>query len=178
MFADTFPNRIHSAGTDRFLDAGLDAQYQFNGDPHSASVQAAWIHEDQRLSASQALGFAANSSNTLDFFKFKASYVYQQTYGAAVSYFATSGSTDTGLFAPAPITGSANGKPNSNGWIFELDWLPFMKSPLEIAPWAQAKLSLQYVAYGKFNGASRNYDGFGRNASDNDTLFLHAWFAF
>ena len=178
MFANTFPSRIHSAGTDRFLDIGFDAQYQFRGDPHSASFQASWDHEDQRLSASQALGFATNSSNTLNTVKLKASYLYQDTYGATLSYFSTFGTADTGLFAPAPITGSANGKPDSNGWIFELDWLPFMNSPLEFAPWAQTKLSLQYVAYNKFNGGSRNYDGFGRNASDNNTLFLLAWFAF
>ena len=178
MFANTFPNRIHGAATDRFVDLGFDAQYQFRGDPHSASFRSSWIHEYQRLDASRALGLAANSSNTLDTFKLKTSYLYQDTYGATVAYFCTSGSADTGLFAPAPITGSANGKPNSNGWIFELDWLPFVHSPLEFAPWAQTKLSLQYVAYNKFNGGSHNYDGIGRNASDNNTVFLLAWFAF
>lgn len=178
MVANTFPSRIKSAGTDQFVDVGLDAQYQFRGDPHSASFQASWTHEDQHLSASQALGFAANSSNALNVVKLKGSYLYQDTYGATVSYFTTFGTTDTGLYAPAPITGSANGKPDSNGWIFELDWLPFMHSPLELAPWAQTKLSLQYIFYNKFNGGTNNYDGFGRNASDNNTLFLSAWFTF
>ncbi len=178
MYANTFPGRMHGAGTDRFLDIGLDAQYQFNGDPHAAWLDATWTHEDQRLSASQALGFSANSSNTLNFFKVTGSYLYQHTYGVDVSFFETFGSADPGLYMPAPMTGSANGKPNSSGWIFELDWLPFMHSPLEFAPWAQTKLSLQYVAYNKFNGGSQNYDGFGRNASGNNTLFLHAWFAF
>jgi hypothetical protein len=37
---------------------------------------------------------------------------------------------------------------------------------------------LQYTNYTKFNGASSNYDGNGRNAKDNNTLFLNAWFAF
>jgi len=31
------------------------------------------------------------------------------------------------------------------------------------------RVGLQYTGYSKFNGASSNYDGFGRNASDNDT---------
>ena len=40
------------------------------------------------------------------------------------------------------------------------------------------RLMLQYVAYRKFFGLSDNYDGNGRNASDNNTLFLNAWVAF
>jgi hypothetical protein len=40
------------------------------------------------------------------------------------------------------------------------------------------KLGLQYVYYTKFNGSSSNYDGAGRNASNNNTLFLYAWLAF
>jgi len=31
--------------------------------------------------------------------------------------------------------------------------------------------------YDKFDGASSNYDGAGRNASDNNTLFLFLWAA-
>jgi len=37
---------------------------------------------------------------------------------------------------------------------------------------------LQYTGYGKFNGAKNNYDGTGRNAKDNNTLFLDLWLAF
>jgi len=40
------------------------------------------------------------------------------------------------------------------------------------------KLSLQYTAYSKFNGGSSNYDGFGRNASDNNTAYALLWFAY
>ena len=36
----------------------------------------------------------------------------------------------------------------------------------------------QYVIYNKFDGASHNYDGTGRNASDNNTLYLYLWLAF
>jgi hypothetical protein len=32
--------------------------------------------------------------------------------------------------------------------------------------------------YSKFNGASNNYDGFGRNASDNNTFYLLGWLMF
>jgi hypothetical protein len=37
---------------------------------------------------------------------------------------------------------------------------------------------LQYTGYNQFNGAGRNYDGAGRNARDNNTLFLNVWAAY
>jgi hypothetical protein len=40
------------------------------------------------------------------------------------------------------------------------------------------RVGAQYTAYDKFAGASRNYDGYGRNASDNDTLFMYVWAAY
>ncbi len=40
------------------------------------------------------------------------------------------------------------------------------------------KSSLQYTIYNKFNGAHSDYDGFGRNASDNNTLYFLIWLAF
>jgi hypothetical protein len=63
------------------------------------------------------------------------------------------------------VTGSATASPNTSGYIFELDWLPIRK----------LRLVLQYTGYRQFNGASGNYDGFGRNAKDNNTLYLVAW---
>jgi hypothetical protein len=37
---------------------------------------------------------------------------------------------------------------------------------------------MQYTGYLRFNGAQNNYDGFGRNASSNNTVFLLARFVF
>ena len=50
-------------------------------------------------------------------------------------------------------------------------------------PWgvsypANLRLGAQYTAYTKFDGAKDNYDGNGRNAKDNNTLFLFAWTSF
>ncbi len=66
------------------------------------------------------------------------------------------------LYSPADTTGSYNGEPDSRGYIIELDYLP----------WEKLKISAQYIIYDKFNGSDRNYDGFGRNASDNNTFYL------
>ena len=84
----------------------------------------------------------------------------------SISYFSIIGKTDPLLYSSAPVEGSRTGSPNSNGFILETDYLPLEK----------VKISLQYVIYNKFNGAQSNYDGFGRNASDNNTLYAVVWF--
>jgi hypothetical protein len=182
LFSDTYPGRVQGFGSDKFVDYGVDAQYQYISEHHVAGFYTTFIHEDQTLGASQATGVSANSSNTLNSFNVRGTYIYSQDwskYGVTVQYFSINGSTDTGLYAPAPISGSNNASPNSRGWIFELDYMPFINTqPLSFWPWAQVKFSLQYTLYNKFNGAGTNYDGSGRNASDNNTLFLLAWIAF
>ena len=42
-------------------------------------------------------------------------------------------------------------------------------------PKENIQLIAQYTMYNKFNGKSTNYDGSGRNASDNNTLYLMLW---
>jgi hypothetical protein len=39
------------------------------------------------------------------------------------------------------------------------------------------RVGLQYTGYSKFNGGGNDYDGSGRNASDNNTLFGFLWVA-
>jgi hypothetical protein len=154
--------------TDQFTDTALDAQYQFIGEDHLFTVLSTYIHEKQKLDASFANAFAQNSSNTLKTFKLAGEYYYQRKIGGALGYFDITGSTDTLLYAPAPVGGSATGNPGSSGYTAEFDYLP----------WLNTKLQLQYVRYNKFNGLSTNYDGSGRNASDNDTLYLLGWVNF
>jgi hypothetical protein len=175
LIADRLPdNTIPGTPTDRFSDYALDAQYQYLTLPHAFTAQAAWIYEKQNWRTSFPSGgigagpTPANPSDHLTTFKAKASYMYERKYGATVGYFSTTGNADAGLYAPAPVTGSANGYPDSRGVIFELDYLPH----------PQVKLALQYTWFLKFNGAHTNYDGNGRNAMDNNTVYLLAWFAF
>src|SRR5213076_732012 len=79
--------------------------------------------------------------------------------------FVTRGTSDTLLYAAAPVSGSRTGSPNNDGLVAEVD----------VMPWQNLRLQFQYVAYGKFNGSSSNYDGFGRRASDNNTLYILTW---
>jgi hypothetical protein len=40
------------------------------------------------------------------------------------------------------------------------------------------QLTAQYTGYTRFNGAATNYDGAGRNASGNNTVYLDVQFIF
>ena len=99
------------------------------------------------------------------------SYWYQNTYGVTLGWQNTWGPANPVLYTTGTdVTNSANGKPNSNAFIIEADWVPFGKEGSWLSPWANLKLGVQYTAYTQFNGGNKNYDGFGRNASDNNTL--------
>src|SRR6266568_6239603 len=158
------------ASSDRFRDVALDSQYQFIGDEDIFSAQATYIKERQSLDATFALPVpgSENPTNDLKTLRVGGSYYLRRTYGVALGYFSTTGSSDAIRYAPASVTGFGNNSPDSNGWIGELNYLP----------WQNVKLALQYIAYQKFNGASSNYDGSGRNASDNNTLYLLGWLNF
>jgi hypothetical protein len=45
-------------------------------------------------------------------------------------------------------------------------------------PWVNVRVGLQYTGYLKFNGGTSDYDGFGRTAHQNNSLFLFSWLAF
>ena len=55
---------------------------------------------------------------------------------------------------------------------------PFGKADSWGAPWVNLKLGVQYTLYTQFNGGTSNYDGFGRDASDNNALYVFAWLIF
>jgi hypothetical protein len=157
----------------RFNDVAEDLQYQFLGEEHLFSVEATHIHENMTLNSSVATGGAANLSDNLNQTQIAATYYYRRKIGGTIQYFTINGSTDNLLYPANPVGGpgvvySANGSPETNGWIAELNYLP----------WLNVKVSAQYTFYNKFNGGSTNYDGAGRNASGNDTLYLLLWFAF
>lgn len=156
-------------GTDRFSDIAVDGQYQFIDGDHTLSTHATWIREKQTLNSSFAQGLASNSSATLKTFKTDAHYWFKRQWGGGLQYFDVRGSADDLRYNTGEaVMGSATGSPNSKGYIAELNYLP----------WQNSKLALRYTAYRQFNGASNNYDGFGRNAKDNNSVFLLGWFLF
>ena len=153
---------LQNAPTDRFLDAGLDSQYQYIDDDNQISVTSRWIHENQNLNASYAAGFAGNRSNNLETFNVIGSYFMDREIGGSLGYFRVASSNDATYF------GTPLGNSNSSWGTAEIDYLP----------WLNIKLGLKYTAFMKFNGASSNYDGAGRKASDNNMLYGFLWTAF
>lgn len=174
MTAALVPERITGSGTDRLTDFGFDTQYQFLGARDSFSVQARFITENQNLGASQLLGLSTNSHDHLRSWNAKATYYYNQTIGVTGGYFQIDGTKDPLLFGGVSATNS----PKTNGWIAELNYLPFNHGGPSFWPWLNVKYGLQYVRYNRFNGGSVNFDGAGRNAGDNNTVLLYAWTAF
>ena len=186
------PTDPSGATTHRFRDIGVDTQYQYLTDLHTVVAYASFVTENhhypdtvgnQPAAYFDALGNPTlantNSSDTLNMLRAKVSYVYRSTYGGSLSYFNITGTTntlnqtagydDTGTFVPfAGPGGNVSGNPATRGWTPERFWTPVQ----------YLRLGMQYTAFSKFNGASNNYDGAGRNARDNNTLFFYAWGAF
>ena len=169
LSSQLYPTGV-SGPVNRYTDVAVDAQIEQKLGDGAVIGRAAFIHEAQNLrgSLAQSPPTAEVLTNTLKTFRASASYVPNLRYGASLGYFLTSGGTDAVLYAPGGITGSGTGSPNSSGLLGEFTF----------NPWQNTRLGAQYVAYQKFNGARSNYDAAGRNAGDNNTLYLYVWLAF
>ncbi len=154
--------------TDKYNDFGFDLNYEKPFNENEFTAHASLIRETRNLDATFNAGGSANKSLSLNSFKVVGNYYLHQQIGFSVGYFAISGDADALLFAPAALNGSAVGNPDSRGFIAEFDYLP----------WLNTKFAVQYTAYNKFNGSSDNYDGAGRSASDNNSLYVSSWIAF
>ena len=191
-----------SGNLGRFKNLGLDAQYQYLLDPHSVTAQLGYMKQKQFYSANTLAAAAppyfsadgvtpvaaVNSSDTTNTLRAKVSYIYQAKYGASLSIFNKTGTTNTlnqtsGFDSNGQITstdpegtgitstrvnGNLSGNPATRGWTGEAFWTPVQ----------YIRVGAQFTAYGKYNGARDNYDGLGRNARDNNTLFLYLWAAY
>ena len=170
--SDVKPALGSSAGFDSFTDVGVDTQYQYISDPHVVTFRAAWIHESHDLKASQALGLAGNSRDVLRSLTASISYIYDRTWSFTLGRTALTGTTDATLY------GTFTGNPNSSNWVGEIAYLPFMHGGPSFWPWLNARIGVQYTLWDRFDGGSKNIDGVGRKAHDNNTLFLYTWLAF
>ena len=158
----TFPQ------TDNYTDIGFDTQYQYQGDNFWITVRGSYIHEYQMLNASFTNGLAANLNNDLNEAKVYASLAYGNDNRVVLTgqYFNTWGSSDATLYG-----GLASGfSPNSDGWIAEIAYIPFISSQAPGWPWFNTRIGLQYTWYDKFDGTTVG-------ASANNTLFLDPWVA-
>ncbi len=174
LAASAYPGRDSSAGSDRITDVGIDSMVQKPLGDDTITTMLTAIHEHDKWSASLPLGNTSNGSDSLTEFKATVDYLRAKTYGLAVQYFVTNGTADA-LAYPTSQTGS----PDSNGFILQANYLPFNRGTgPSFWPRSNVKISLQYVVYNRFDGSTTNIDGAGRNARDNNTLYLETWIAF
>jgi len=132
------------------------------------SFRGTYIRENSSLVASFAGGAADQVSHHLNTVQGNVEYHFGNRFSGTAGYFNVTGTADPLLFAQAPVSGSANGSPGSDGYLLNVAWWPQQN----------IGLTLQYTGYLKFNGAGTNYDGAGRNASANNSTYLMARFVF
>ena len=161
-----------------FHDVGADAQYQYLLDPNTVTVQLAYMRDTHHVPAFLANQPVfdvdgrplanTNANDRTSVFRAKASYVYAAKYGGSVSFFNQTGTTDSALYDPTPVFGNVSANPGIRGSTIEAF----------VTPVQYLRIGLQYTMYDRYNGASHNYDGAGRSAGDNDSLFLYFWGAY
>ena len=167
LSAKLYPTGV-AGPTNRLTDVALDAQLERPMGAGTLIGRATYIHEDQSLDALFLGGGSTNATNTLGTTRVNLSWVPSVRWSVTGGWFGITGSSDALLYPGDAVSGSASGSPRSSGAIGELS----------VSPWQNTRLGLQYVAYNRFNGASRNYDGAGRSATDNNTLYGYLWLAF
>jgi len=154
---------------DGYTDFAGDFQYdrtipQFKNDV--LSVRGTYIRENSSLVATLDAGGATEARHHLNTAQVNAEYHFGTKFSGTAGMFTVTGTRDPLLFSPD--TGSANGSPQSTGYILNASWWPQQN----------VDLAVQYTGYTRFNGAQTNYDGAGRNASSNNTIFVLARFVF
>ena len=180
--AEIHPGRDRDTGLiDRYTDLGVDASVQAplaHGD--LVAVDARYVHERQRLAASCSLALGAPAGddvsqcarNSLEDLRLTAAYYWRKRYGLSVGAFDTWGTANEVLYAD-----NRRFRPDSSGVTVQVDATPF-GGAAQPARRINVRVGVQYTKYFRFNGARRDFDGTGRDASDNDTLRVFTWFAF
>lgn len=167
LTTDMYPVGV-SGATDNYTDVGFGLQYERYFNQGQFTLHGSYVIENQNLNATYATSGSEFQKDKINSFKTDASIYLRRGYKFTLGYFDYTGTTDKGIFAPGAVSGSRTGSPDSDGLMAQVDYLP----------WKNTKFSLIYTAYGKFNGAINNYDGFNRNASDNNSVYLQFWFLF
>jgi hypothetical protein len=187
LAAKVTPQYQSGFGTNSYQEYNVDSNYSYmlNAD-HMLMASFRYTRDNMQMNSSVQQGLADNLNNNLDTVMLMGMWTYKQTYNMTLAWNKMSGTTDATLYNLASgqaqpvnaITGSANGSPNTNSFMLGGDYIPFGKGTSKLDPYLNLRFSLQYWAYTQFNGASSNYDGNGRNASANNTLYFSTNFMF
>jgi len=156
---------------DIYTDWAVDFQYdrtfpQLRGDV--LSLRGTYIHENSSLNETAFSNESQLVRHHLNTVKANAEYHFGDRVSGTIGWFHTDGTPDHVIYGTGDFSGSANGDPRNAGYIANVSWWPVQN----------VGLTFQYTGYTRFNGAATNYDGAGRNASSNNTLYLLTRFVF
>ena len=165
MYMQSFPGSV-SGPTDNYTDPAFDFTIQRPFGSNALTMHGTYIHESSTMTATYDQGGVAMPDHTLDEGRIDATYYWGDKYNLTGQYFALAGSNDPVLYAPDPIDGSRTGSPNTSGYVFQGSYWPVQNIDVTMA----------YTGYSHFNGSGVNYDGSGRNASDNNSVYAAVWF--
>jgi hypothetical protein len=163
--AITAPDGSTLSPQDSFTDWAVDTQIDrtvFRTDV--LSFRATYIHENNNLLGTVAAEGAAQGPHHLNTVMANTEYHFGNKYTGTFGWFHTTGTSDLGLYPSGAVSGNFNGDPRGSGYIANVTYWP----------WQNLMLGAQYTGYTRFNGAANNYDGAGRNANSNNTIYLDA----
>ena len=149
---------------DSYTDWAVDTQIDrtmFRKDV--LSFRGTYIRENADLLASFITqGTAGQGPHHLNTVMANAEYHLGNKYSGTFGWFNTTGTSDATLYPSGAVSGNLNGDPRGAGYI----------ANVSVWPWQNLQLAAQYTGYTRFNGGNINYDGAGRNASANNTVYL------
>lgn len=161
------PNAV-TGPKDSFTDYAFDTQIDRTiARTDVLSFRGTFIHENSSLAATLA-GSGSPFAHHLNTVLANAEYHFGNKYTGAFGWFNTTGTSDANLYGPGAVSGNFNGDPRGSGYIANFTYWP----------WQNLMLAAQYTGYTRFNGAQNNYDGAGRNANSNNTVYLDAKIVF
>ena len=163
IYLTNYPGPV-SGPTDNYLDLAGDVSYELTiGNGDMIVLHGTFIYETANLNSSEP-----GTTDNLNTFRLDLSYHVGNVLSFTAGPFITWGTSDGIRYAAAPLTGYSNGSPDNNGYIVQAAYWP----------WQNFEIGLQYRGFITYNGASSNYDGNGRNASDNNTFYAFVWMNF
>jgi hypothetical protein len=174
MYTKFTPGSVGGPLKDAYTDWAVDFQDditipQLHGDV--LSFRGTYIRENSSLDSTASSEETPLIQHHLNTVKANAEYHFGDRVSGTIGWFHIDGTPDSNVFVPGSISGSANGDPRSGGYIANVSWWPVQN----------ISLTFQYTGYTRFNGAATSYDaldGSGRNAGQNNTMYLLARFVF
>ena len=168
IYVNSTYGQIGGPSADTYLDLAADLTYELTlGNGDVISVHSTFIYESSDLESTPA----SVPNHTLETWRLDANYHFGNKFTFTAGPFMTWGTSDSNLFpVVAPGTGDttasfSGGSPNNLGYIGQVAFWPGQNF----------QVALQYRGFITYNGASSNYDGNGRNASDNNTIYAFIW---